>query len=71
MSTNSFYCKKCKKFTRHIELTWREYDSLKGEGFWAQAFDVAWYLSGAEKLGKEISGARPYGNVVNVVELFV
>lgn len=59
MATNAFYCKKCGKYTRHFELTWREYQASTGDDEIGNQMITGFCdIIGLSKLVKTISGHK-------------
>lgn len=56
MSTNAFYCPRCGKFTRHCEISMREFSALNGDGFVAQTAGVINDITGMSYLMRKFSG---------------
>lgn len=59
MKSNAFKCTKCKKFTRYIELTWREFQASTGDTeVGNQVITGFCDLTGITSIIKNISGWR-------------
>ncbi len=60
MSTNSFYCPRCGKFTRHCKISSREFQALEGYGFIAQTVDAINDFIGMTNFLSAVSGRNFY-----------
>ena len=58
MATNSFYCHECGKRTRHVEISFREYCALDGDGFFGQSVALFDDVSGISRAFATLSGIR-------------
>ena len=58
MATNSFYCHVCGKYTRHVEISFREYCALDGDGFVGPGLALINDVVGFSKLFATIGGVK-------------
>ncbi len=59
MATNAFFCKNCKKYTKHIELTWREFQASTGDDDFGNQFITGFCdLIGISSVVKTITGCK-------------
>lgn len=58
---NAYYCPKCKKYTKHIGISWREYCALDGLDTSTQILNAIFYdWSGFGKLLSVATGVNLY-----------
>lgn len=60
METNAFYCSRCDKCTKHIEVSTREFAALNGDNTIVQAAGLFSDFTGISRLLKTISGNNCY-----------
>ena len=58
MATNIFYCHVCCEMTRHVEISFREYVALDGDGFIGQAAALFGNVTGLERSFNTITGIK-------------
>lgn len=56
MSTNSFHCSRCGKFTRHCKISLREFNALDGGGVLTQTVSAFDDVTGITNLIGVVSG---------------
>ena len=58
MAINSFKCLQCGEFTQHVEISFREFCALAGDGIATRTVAAFGELSGINKAFAAVSGVR-------------